>query len=121
MTTNDYAEHVAASLRALAGDERLAELDLVIEQRIVDGDELVTRYHLLFDGGPPRVVEGGADAADVVLTLDQETADTLRRGDSHAHRAFLTGRLRLEGDIDALLSHGGVLAGLVATLGRTDA
>lgn len=121
MTTNDYAEHVAASLTALAGDERLGELDLVMEQRIVDGDEMVACYHLRFDGGPPRVVDGAADAADVVLTLDRETAETLRRGDSHAHRAFLTGRLRLEGDIDTLLSHGDALAGLVATLGRSDA
>ena len=121
MSTNDYAEHASAAVAALADDARLGDVELVIEQRIVDGTEVVASYHLRFGDGGLQVVDGGAADPDVVLTVDRVTADAMRRGEAHAHRAFLTGRLRLDGDIDRLLAHGALLGELVASLGRSDA
>jgi hypothetical protein len=37
----------------------------------------------------------------------------LRLGEIHAQRAFLTGRLSIDGDIDKLLNHGALLSSLL--------
>ena len=125
MTTHDhvedYAERARRRLSLVAGDERLAGVDLVIEHRVIDGDDLVARYHLRFGGGALTVVDGAAEAPDVLLSCDAATATALRNGESHAHRAFLTGRLRIDGDIDLLLAHGDLLAGLLDTMAATGA
>ncbi len=113
MTTNDYASHVARWMARLEGDERLAGLELVIEQRIVDSGGGEETWHVRFSGGSVDVAAGPASDAHVVITQDRRTADALRQGDTNAHRAFLTGRLRVDGDVDLLVEHTDLLQDLV--------
>lgn len=116
MTTNDYATHVAESLRRLDGDARIAGLELVVEQRIVDAGGVET-WHVRFADGAVSVGAGSATDAQLVITQDRTTAEGLRQGATNAHRAFLTGRLRIDGDIDRLLEHGDLLRDLMGGAG----
>ena len=113
MTTNDYATHVAESMRRLAGDDRLTGLELVIEQRIVEPEGADEIWHVRFGGGTVSVAAGSAADAQIVITQDRVTADGLRQGHTNAHRAFLTGRLRIDGDVDLLLERGDLLRDLI--------
>lgn len=121
VTTNEYAEQAATAAESLRGDAGLVGVELVIEQRITDEGGEIARYHLLIGDGAVEVVDGAASSPDVVITQDRATADSIRHGEAHAHRAFLTGRLRVDGDIDRLLEHGDVLAGLVGNPTDSDA
>lgn len=110
--TNNYRQRATEAAEALAGDPRLDDVALVLEQRITDAETTIAHYHLRLGDGAVTVVDGPAENPDVVITQDRTTADSIRSGEAHAHRAFLTGRLRIDGDVDALLEHGELLSDL---------
>ncbi|HEV2068894.1 MAG TPA: SCP2 sterol-binding domain-containing protein [Acidimicrobiales bacterium] len=60
-----------------------------------------------------QVVTGGPDA-DVTFTTDWESAVAVATGTASAQDAFTSGRLRVRGDVTALLRHARALDGLHA-------
>ena len=85
-------------------------LDLVIEASIVDGDhgdERAEVWHLIVAAGQVTLHDGVHDEPDVRLTADVATIAAIVDGRAAAARAFLDGRLRVEGDLTALLIDGG--------------
>ena len=104
----------AASASAVLA-QRTADLDLVVEQHVsavpgVPGGEV--SYHVSFDHGAVSVRPGPAAAPTVRFSQDLDTAIAIAAGSSSAQRAFMTGRLRVGGDLTVLLAHGDVLAEL---------
>jgi hypothetical protein len=65
-----------------------------------------------------RVAVDRDEAADVVLTTDRDTAAALVRGELAAQDAFASGRLRVGGDLTALLAHAAALAATQAAYAR---
>ena len=96
-----------ANLRTLTAD-----LALVIEQDITGGPNGDVCYHLAFDHGTVSVTAGPAPEATVRFHQDHATAAAIAMGTSSAQRAFMTGRLRVGGDLRVLLEHAEVLAQL---------
>ena len=92
--------------RAAASDENLrrstAGVHLTIEQRIV-ASEGETVYHVALDDGRVSVRKGPAPAADVTFVQDERTALAVGSGTTTAQEAFMTGRLRLQGDVPLLI------------------
>ena len=109
----EFATHTATVLSGLTEGDVPPDANLTIEQVVTNGDDVVDRFHVRLSGGTVEVVPGPAEAADVTITQDVETARALRSGDTHAQRAFLTGRLSIDGDIDRLLEHGPLLSSLL--------
>ena len=114
---DQFAAGTRSACARFVGDTRLADIDLVIEQRIVDADALVSNYHVCIANGEVDVIDGPAEAPDVTISQDLVTAQALQRGDVHAQTAFLTGRLNIDGDIHKLLDHGDLLADLLGATG----
>jgi hypothetical protein len=110
---DQFAAGTRSACARFVGDSRLADIDLVIEQRIADADEVVSNYHVCIANGEVDVIDGPAEAPDVTISQDLATAQALQRGDVHAQTAFLTGRLNIDGDIHKLLDHGELLANLL--------
>lgn len=110
---DQFAAGTRSACARFIGDSRLADIDLVIEQRIVDANTLVSNYHVCIANGEVDVIDGPAEAPDVTISQDLATARALQRGDVHAQTAFLTGRLNIDGDIHKLLDHGDLLADLL--------
>lgn len=109
----DFAKHTGEAIAALDETAFADDVELTIEQQINDGDELVEQFHVRLHAGTATVVTGAAPAPDITIRQDLETARALRLGEIHAQRAFLTGRLSIDGDIDKLLTHGALLASLL--------
>jgi putative sterol carrier protein len=109
-------EWIDALHRAAAADRSLGELTrelaLTIEQEVTGGPEGDVRYHVDFDRGTVSVVSGPAPSATVRFHQDYETAAAIAAGVGSAQRAFMTGRLRVGGDLRVLLEHTEVLAQL---------
>ena len=82
-----------------------SEADLVIQQTVSGTAGGDTVYHVAVREGAARVVPGGASDAHVHLTVDLETATAIARGQLAAQDAFMQGRLRIGGDVTALLAH----------------
>lgn len=112
-------EWVAALDDAARADALLAEatatLGLVLEHHVTDvpdapGGEV--RYHLVLDHGAVSVVAGAATDPTLRFTQDLATALAIAGGTASAQRAFMSGRLRVGGDLRALVDHPAVLASL---------
>ena len=54
------------------------------------------------DDGKVTVTEGGGDA-DVTIRTSQETFSAIARGDQNPTTAYMTGKLKVEGDMGAAL------------------
>lgn len=109
-------EWIAALDAAVADDtvlaERTADLAFTIEQEVTGGPGGDVRYHVTFDHGRVSVATGAAQQATIRFSQDLATAAAIASGESSAQRAFMTGRLRVGGDLRVLLAHGEVLTQL---------
>jgi putative sterol carrier protein len=85
---------------------------LVIEQEITGPDGIATTYHVAIDDGSVSVRPGPAEAPTIRFIEDRDTAWAVATGELSAQRAFMTGRLRVGGDLTVLLAHTEVLAAL---------
>ena len=103
--SDDWFDTMAATAAAI---EPPADLRLTIEQQIVDGE----RWTVRIGGGRVSVVRGPAEDADVWVVTDAATAAGIRAGEVSAQRSFLDGKLRVGGDIAALIEHRDHLAAL---------
>jgi hypothetical protein len=76
---------------------------LVVQQVVAGAPEGDVRYTVRIDDGAVSVVPGVAADADVTVREDYETAVALHRGELRAPVAFMTGRIAVAGDLQALL------------------
>lgn len=109
-------EWIEALDRAASADAALrswcAELALQIEQEVTDGPRGPVTYHVVLDHGVASVRPGPAPEATIRFSQDYETAAAIAFGTGSAQRAFMTGRLRVGGDLRVLLDRGDLLAAL---------
>jgi hypothetical protein len=86
----------AATGRPVPCDAEL--VGLVLEYDIDD-----VGYHVVFGPTGLRVYPGPADAPTVTFRSDRATAHAIARAELSAQRAFMAGRLRIDGDAAALV------------------
>ncbi len=104
---------------AARNDEALvaatAEVRLTVEHHVTEvPDAGEVTYHVAFDQDGVRVRPGPAPTGPPVVRLMQAypVARDIARGDASAQRAFMTGEVRVGGDLAALLANQAALAGL---------
>jgi hypothetical protein len=93
---------------AAAGNELVVEY--VVEDPGEDGPGDPVVYHLRLSGGAAALGPGAVPDADVRFRCDRATALAVARGDLGAQRAFMEGRLRIGGDVRAIVAAQEVLA-----------
>jgi putative sterol carrier protein len=64
------------------------------------------------DNGTVRVVTGEASNATVTFIQNWDTATAISRGELSAQGAFMTGRIRVRGDLPKLVEYGNVFGGV---------
>jgi putative sterol carrier protein len=104
--------------REVGASETLAELArdhrIGVTQVVTDGPEGDVTYHLQVGGGTAAFGAGRADPEDLAMEQDWATAVAVATGELNAQEAFITGRIRLHGDQQALLGAQPVFAALDA-------
>lgn len=102
--------------RAAARSDRLqtdtAGIDLTIQQVVTDGPDGDIRFVVRVRDGEVSVDRGDDPGADVTITEDWDTATAVASGDMAAPTAFMTGRIRVGGNVGVLLDAQGSLVGL---------
>ena len=115
-------------------DEWLEELDavaraahvqmasrLVLQQVVPDGPGGEVAYALVLDHGRVQVERGRVENPDLVFTQDRATAEAIHRGELSAQAAFMQGRLRLGGDLRAVIDRAADLASVDDVFARVRA
>lgn len=94
--------------REVAESATLAELatehTIGVTQVVTEGPEGDVTYHLSVSDGEARFGAGPADPEDVRMQQDWTTAVAVATGAMNAQEAFITGRILLFGDQQALMS-----------------
>ncbi|WP_419810840.1 SCP2 sterol-binding domain-containing protein [Bacterioplanoides sp.] len=72
-----------------------ADMDLIFQFNIEDGDT----YHLIVKDGTCTAAAGENDDANVTLIMNSETFGGIATGETDGMQAFMSGQLRVEGDM----------------------
>ncbi|KZZ41239.1 MAG: SCP2 sterol-binding domain-containing protein [Saccharospirillaceae bacterium] len=72
-----------------------AGLDLIFQFNIEDGDT----HHLIVKDGTCSVAAGENDDANVTLIMNTDTFAGIASGETDGMQAFMSGQLRVEGDM----------------------
>ncbi len=107
----ELSREVAESetLTALAADHTIG-----ITQTVTDGPEGHVTYHLQVGDGTASFGAGPADPEDVRMEQEWDTAVAVATGEMNAQEAFITGRILLFGNQQALMEAQPVFAALDA-------
>ena len=93
--------------REVAASDTLGDLaklhTIGVTQVVLDGPEGDVTYHLQVADGAATFGAGAADPEDVKMEQEWTTAIAVATGELNAQEAFVTGRIRLWGDQQALM------------------
>jgi putative sterol carrier protein len=99
---------------ALNDDQAFASaidgVSLTLGYKVTDAPEGEVEYHMQISDGAAAVRLTPADAADVSITSGHETAIALQRGELQPQVAFMTGKIKVAGNLALLMMHQGVLS-----------
>ena len=106
-------DHFAAAQDALNSDagfqNAIANVDLSVQFDVSgtpDGD--VSYYLKIADGGAETAL-GPLDGADVTVGSDYDTSKALSKGELNVQMAFMTGKIKVGGNMAKIMMHQGVL------------
>ena len=104
--------------RAAADSDRIkvdtAGIALTIQQVVTGAPDGDAHYAVKVRDGAVTVTPGDDPEADVTITEDWDTAVSVANGELPAAAAFMTGRIRVSGNVAVLLDAQGSLQGLDA-------
>lgn len=103
MTAMGDAANADEGFRSSAADtELLLQFDVT---EVPDGDDIT--YTLSVAGGEASLALGGNDDADATITNSYETATAISKGDLNTQMAFMTGKLKVGGNMAKVMTHQG--------------
>jgi predicted lipid carrier protein YhbT len=107
--TPEWLDDLAAAAAAGAGPD---DEPFTLQQVVTGGPDGEVSWSVTIGGGSFAVRPGRADAPTVTFTQDLATATAIHRGELSAQAAFMTGRLRVGGDVRLLLERQDTLIAL---------
>jgi len=81
-------------------------------QQVVSTPDGEKRYYVKLEDGKAVVAVGDVDSPDATITQDYDTAKGISTGELSAVAAYMTGKLRVQGDLMKLMTMQGVLTQL---------
>jgi putative sterol carrier protein len=97
-----WIDALDTAARTAALPDEAADTSFTVEQVVRDAPDGEVRYHLRLENGRARVQRGAADAPDLRLYSDYDTAIRLQQGEINAQDALTAGRLKVQGRLEAL-------------------
>ena len=117
-------EYMTEATAALADDAAfnaaIANVSLDLQFVVTDAPDGEVKYYLSVGDGVGTVANGAIDEPDVTVTNDYETAVGLSKGELNTQMAFMTGKLKLDGNMAKLMMHQNVINALSSTMSGMD-
>jgi putative sterol carrier protein len=89
-------------------------------QQVVNTDEGEVKYYFKLDDGTASVALGEADSADATITQDYDTAVALAKQELSGTAAYMSGKIKVSGDLMKLMQLQGVINTLPAAVKDLD-
>lgn len=98
----------------------ITNVDLALQFHVTDAPQGEVAYSLVIGDGSARLELGEVDDAEVTVTNDYDTAVGISKGDLNTQMAFMTGKLKVTGNMAALLMHQNVINTFATALSSVD-
>lgn len=102
--TNEWAQAVTDALNSHPGfKQAMGSTDMSIQFNTTDGPEGNVDYYMATSGGEANVEIGQLDDPDVKIAENYETAKAISSGELNTQTAFMTGKIKVEGNLAKLM------------------
>lgn len=106
-------DHFAAANEALSNDPgfqgSIAGVDLAVQFDVSGTDEGDIAYSLTIADGNVTTSKGANEAADVTVASDYETSKAISKGELNVQMAFMTGKIKVGGNMAKIMMHQNVI------------
>lgn len=103
--TEEWLQALTETVNAHEGfRDAIANVELTLQFEVTDAPEgSVDRYHIAVGGGEASAAAGDAAEPDATITNDYETAVAISQGELNTQMAFMTGKLKVSGNMAKLM------------------
>ncbi|HEX9761628.1 MAG TPA: SCP2 sterol-binding domain-containing protein [Acidimicrobiia bacterium] len=117
----EWADDVTAALNSHDGFKNaIGAADLSIQFQTEDGPHGPIDYFLSASGGNASVALGDLESADVTVKQSYDTATAISKGEMNTQTAFMTGKLKVSGNLAKLMMHQSAIQQWGAAVGSLD-
>jgi putative sterol carrier protein len=119
--SEEWAQAVTAALGQHDGFRNaIGNNELGIQFETEDGPDGAVSYYLAAGDGSARMVLGELESPDVTVKMSYDTAAAVSKGDLNVQTAFMTGKLKVSGNLAKLMMHQGAIQQWSAAVGEID-
>jgi putative sterol carrier protein len=109
-----------ASSQTLAGDAdyqaATATTDLTLQFVVTDAPDGDVEYNVTMANGSTSFAPGALEGADATIRNNYETAMAISKGDLNTQAAFISGKLKVEGNLAKIMMNQSSLTALAEAL-----
>ena len=119
--SEEFMTEASAALAEHAGfSNAIANVDLGLQFVVPDAPEGELPYYLKVADGAAEMARGTLEDADVTVTNDYETSVGISKGEINTQMAFMTGKLKVAGNMAKLMMNQGVINQFASALSEMD-
>ena len=119
--SEEWASEVTSALNSHDGFKNaIGAADLAIQFQTEDGPDGAINYYLSSGAGVSSMALGDLEAADVTVAQSYDTATAISKGELNTQTAFMTGKLKVSGNLAKLMMHQSAIAQWGAAVSTLD-
>ena len=119
--SEEWAADVTEALNDHEGwKNAIGTAELGIQFQTEDGPEGEVNYYLSAKGGQATMALGELESPDVTVKQSYDTATAISKGEMNTQTAFMTGKLKVSGNLAKLMQHQAAIAQWSAAIGSLD-
>lgn len=119
--SDEYMAEATAALRSHEGFmEAIKGVDLDLQFVVTDAPEGDIDYRIVVRDDDVELSRSTSDDPDVTVTNSYATAAGISKGEVNTQMAFITGKLKVAGNMAALMRHQGIVNHVAAALADLD-
>jgi len=104
--SEEWASEASAALNSHEGFKNaIGAADLAIQFQTTDAPDGEVDYYLSTAGGNATLAIGEIEGADVTVKQNYDTAVGIAKGELNTQTAFMTGKLKVSGNLAKLMMH----------------
>jgi putative sterol carrier protein len=104
--SEEWAQEASDALNSHDGFKNaIGAADLGIQFNTTDTPDGEVDYYLSTSGGVATLAIGSLEGADVTVKQNYETAAAIAKGELNTQTAFMTGKLKVSGNLAKLMMH----------------
>lgn len=118
--SDEWAQALKAELNESEEFRRAAAGQHATIQQVITGGDAATHYWITIEDGHIDLGVGDIEGEDATITQSYDSAAGLARGELSPVTAFMTGKLKIAGNMGLILGLQGALAQLPAAMAKID-